>query len=260
MPGLAARVAENAVQRVWAFDEGRFRPRVGLRKRWCPRGVRPPWAVHDRYEWLWLYAAVEPATGQSGFLLLPRVTTEWFAQFLEAFGQETAAERVGLVWDGSGSRRADIPWPERVAPLPLPRYSPELNPAEQIFRGLRPKPANRIFTTVADLEEAIAAPSNLTGTSRPGSSARPATPGGPPLPLPCLMLRESVYLVTHRARSWDRSDELDTGREGCAVTRTGMPPGPPAAEEPLVGRGTPDSGPCGRRCQVRKLTSPDARS
>lgn len=140
---------------VWAFDEGRFGLRVGLRKRWCPRGVRPPWLVHDRYEWLWLYAAVEPATGQSVFLFLPRVTKEWFAAFLEAFGAATAGERVGLVLDGSGSHRADIPWPAHVVPLPLPRYSPELNPAEQLFRVLRPKLANRIFATVAELEETI---------------------------------------------------------------------------------------------------------
>ena len=143
------------MQRVWAFDEGRFGLRVGLRTRWCPVGVRPPWLVHDRSEWLWLYAAVEPATGQSLFLLLPRVTKAWFATFLAVFGQETRGERVGLVLDGSGSHRADISWPEHLVPLPLPRYSPELNPAEQLFRVLRPTLANRIFATVAELEEAI---------------------------------------------------------------------------------------------------------
>jgi transposase len=139
----------------WAFDEGRFGLRVGLRKRWCPCGVRPPWLVHDRYEWLWLYAAVEPATGQSLWLLLPRVTKDWFQRFLEAFGQATSGQRVGLVLDGSGSHRAAIPWPEHVVPLPLPRYSPELNPAEQVFRVLRPKLANHIFASIAELEDAI---------------------------------------------------------------------------------------------------------
>lgn len=146
---------EARATQVWAFDEGRFGLRVGLRKRWCPRGRRPPWLVYDRYEWLWLYAAVEPATGRSFFLLLPRVTKDWFERFLEAFGQETTGERVGLVLDGSGSHRATLPWPEHVAPLPLPPYSPELNPAEQIFRVLRPKLANRIFATLAELEEEI---------------------------------------------------------------------------------------------------------
>jgi len=145
------------VQRVWAFDEGRFGLRVGLRKRWCPCGVRPPWLVHDRYEWLWLYAAVEPATGQSLFLLLPRVTKEWFGRFLAAFAQEVGEARVGVVLDGSGAHRAAIPWPPQVVPVPLPRYSPELNPAEQLFRVLRATLANRIFATLAELETTITA-------------------------------------------------------------------------------------------------------
>jgi putative transposase len=154
--GFAATLESAGVARAWAFDEGRFGLRVGLRKRWCPLGIRPPWVVHDRYEWLWLYAAVEPATGHSFFLLLPWVTKEWFAAFLEAFAAATAGERVAVVLDGSGAHRATIPWPDNLVPLPLPRYSPELNPAEQVFRVLRPKLANRIFTTIAELEAAIA--------------------------------------------------------------------------------------------------------
>ena len=117
--------------------------------------MRPPWVVQDRYEWLWLYAAVEPTTGQSLFLLLPRVAKEWFAGFLATFAHFVGEERVGLVLDGSASHRADIPWPEQVVPLPLPRYSPELNPAEQVFRVLRPKLTNRIFPTLAELEATI---------------------------------------------------------------------------------------------------------
>jgi transposase len=157
VPGFAATLRETGVQRVWAFDEGRFGLRVGLRRRWCPRGIRPPWIVHDRYEWLWLYAAVEPMTGESFFLLLPRVTKVCFARFLAAFATETAGDRVGVVLDGSGAHRAAISWPEHLVPLPLPRYSPELNPAEQIFRVLRPKLANHIFATLAALEAAITA-------------------------------------------------------------------------------------------------------
>lgn len=152
MPGFAATLATAGVARVWAFDEGRFGLRVGLRRRWCPRGIRPPWIVNDRYEWLWLYAAVEPATGESFFLLLPRVNKPCFARFLAEFANEVTGERVGVVLDGSGSHRSAIPWPEGLVPLPLPRYSPELNPAEQVFRVLRTRLANRIFDDLDALE------------------------------------------------------------------------------------------------------------
>jgi transposase len=146
---------QAGVERVWAFDEGRFGLRVGLRQRWCPCGVRPPWRIHDRYEGLWLDAAIEPATGPSLCLLLPRVTKDWFARFLATFAREVGTKRVGLVRDGSGAHRAAIPWPEQVVPLPRPRYSPELNPAEPIFRVLRPTLATRIFATLAALEAAL---------------------------------------------------------------------------------------------------------
>ena len=46
------------------LDEGRFGLRVWLRRRWCPRGARPPWVVEDRYEWTWLYAALPTLTGR----------------------------------------------------------------------------------------------------------------------------------------------------------------------------------------------------
>ena len=44
-----------------------------------------------------------------------------------------------------------------MKPIRLPAYSPELNPAEQVFRCLRQVLANRIFDTVEELEEALTA-------------------------------------------------------------------------------------------------------
>jgi transposase len=145
--------------------------------------------VDDRSEWLWLYAAVEPATGEASFLLLPGVSKEWFALFLGEFAKEVAGRRVGLVLDGAGSHRAEVAWPPGVVPLPLPPYSPELNPAEQLFRALRARLANRIFADLAELEAALterlrafwADPAALTRlTAYPwwtrGLSALPAAP------------------------------------------------------------------------------------
>ena len=88
-------------------------------------------------------------------MLLPGVGTEWLQAFLDAFAREVGPRRVGLVLDGAGSHRAALAWPPGVAPLPLPPYSPELNPAEQVFRSLRAKLANRVFAALAELEAAI---------------------------------------------------------------------------------------------------------
>jgi transposase len=141
------------------MDEGRFGLKVWFRRRWCPKGVRPTWEVHDRYEWRWLYAAVEPTTGRSYFLLLPRVDRHCLQIFLDHFAAArgaTSRRMLGLVWDGSGAHRSTkLEWPDGLTPLPLPPYSPELNPAEQVMRVLRERLANRVFPDLDALDAAI---------------------------------------------------------------------------------------------------------
>lgn len=143
------------------MDEGRFGLKVWFRRRWCPQRVRPAWEVQDRYVWRWLYAAVEPTTGRSSFLLLPRVDRHCLQVFLDHFAAAqgaTSRTPIGLVWDGSGSHRSTkLVWPDGLTPLSLPPYSPELNPAEQRMRVLRERLANRIFADLDELDAAIEA-------------------------------------------------------------------------------------------------------
>jgi transposase len=144
------------VQHLVAFDEGRFGLKTWFRRRWCPKGFRPPWIVQEQYEWLWLYAAVEPDTGTGIFLLLPAVDGQCLELFLSHLRQELATGSIGVVLDNSGSHHSlQFTWPSKMHPLYLPPYSPELNPAEQIFRHLRKKLSNTIFTTLEALQQAL---------------------------------------------------------------------------------------------------------
>jgi transposase len=144
------------VARVVAFDEGRFGLKGWFRRHWCTCGHRPPWIVDDRYEWVWVYLAVEPATGECCCLLLPHVDTICLNLFLETVREEWPGERIGVVLDGSGSHRgAQVIWPEGIVPLPLPPYSPELDPAEQVFRHLRKRLANAHFATIEELKDRL---------------------------------------------------------------------------------------------------------
>jgi DDE superfamily endonuclease len=138
------------------MDEGRFGLKVWFQRRWCPYRMRPLWIVEDHYEWRWLYAAVEPVTGNSFWALMPGVDSDCLGAFLDAFAQQIGEQRVGLVLDGSGAHRAQaVDWPDGIVPLRLPPYSPELNPVELIFRHLRAQLSNRIFADLAELEAAI---------------------------------------------------------------------------------------------------------
>jgi putative transposase len=137
-------------------DEARFGLKGWYRRRWCPRGIRPPWVVADRYEWLWLYAAVEPRSGKSFFLLLPCLDSQCFTLFLRRLRRQMRPKRLGVVLDNSPSHTSgQVQWPKRVTPLRLPPYSPELNPVERFFKELRAQLANTIFDSLKALEDAL---------------------------------------------------------------------------------------------------------
>ncbi len=91
-----------------------------------------------RYEWVHLFAAVEPATGASTALLAPYVDTQTMDVFLRqpVKAELKPGEDVILVMDGSGRQvSSKLEVPEEITILLLPPYSPELNPVENRMRG-----------------------------------------------------------------------------------------------------------------------------
>lgn len=119
---------DRARVRFFAMDEARFGLKVWHRRRWCPKGHRPPWMVEDRYEWTWLYAAVEPATGESFCLYMPNLDGLCFEVFFQKCREAYPEDKIVLVMDGAGGHRnKSVQWPEGIEGWRLPAYSPELN-------------------------------------------------------------------------------------------------------------------------------------
>lgn len=138
------------------MDEARFGLKTWFRRRWCPSGFRPPWPHQHRYEWTWLYAAVEPATGESVCLYMPHLDGDCFGAFLVELRRAYPDGEVLLVLDGAGAHvSGKVAWPEGITPLPLPARSPELDPAERWFGGLRGPLANTAFESLAALETSL---------------------------------------------------------------------------------------------------------
>jgi transposase len=144
------------VDSVVAVDEGRCGLKTWLRRRWCPSGERPPWVVHEEYAWRWLYAAIEPTTGTLFGLLLPGVDSAGFETFLQALRTELGGQPVGVVLDNAPSHHSQRGcWPERMAPIHVPAYRPELNPVEPLFRQRRQPLAKRVFADVDARQDAL---------------------------------------------------------------------------------------------------------
>lgn len=106
---------------------------------WAPKGSRPTAVKQTRYEWVYLYAAVEPATGHSVALQAPHVNTGTMNVFLKMLAAELGAmDHAVLVMDQAGWHKArKLSVPDRITILYLPPYSPELNPVERLWGYLR---------------------------------------------------------------------------------------------------------------------------
>ena len=142
--------------KVLAFDEARLGLINWHRRRYCPKGFRPPYVVRRSYEWTYLYAAVEPTTGESFCMYLPGMDDGSLEVFLDELSRAYPDNYLLVVLDGAPSHRSEkIEHPENVSLLELPPYSPELDPAERWFEEFRRKLSNMTFESVALIQEAL---------------------------------------------------------------------------------------------------------
>jgi hypothetical protein len=89
--------------KVLAFDEARFGLINWHRRRYCPKGFRPPRVLRRLYEWTYLYAAVDPTSRESFALYLPGMDSLCFQTFLEHLGEAYADHHLVVVLDGAPS-------------------------------------------------------------------------------------------------------------------------------------------------------------
>jgi putative transposase len=73
--------------RVFCQDATRLGLHLPLRRRLTGYGVKPVQVVEPRDAYYWLYAAVEPTTGDAFWWELPRLEADCFTVFLQPFGQ-----------------------------------------------------------------------------------------------------------------------------------------------------------------------------
>jgi len=104
------------------MDEARFGQKGTLTKRWAPRGSRPVGVKQTKYEWVYLYGAVDPLTGASAGALLRHVNTECMNMFLEVLSQTLAPdEHAVLVMDNAGWHHSKrLKMPDNITPMFLP--------------------------------------------------------------------------------------------------------------------------------------------
>ena len=150
-------VAGGKPVRIWVTDEHRYGLIPVVRKCWTLRGERPTAPYQTKYEWGYLYSALEvDGKNDAQFLCLPRVDLGMDRMFLEHLAaSDPAAEHV-VIQDQAGFHLNPKlhQMPARIHVLPLPPYSPELNPVEAIGDLIKDRIGNTLWNTLEALEEA----------------------------------------------------------------------------------------------------------
>lgn len=145
-----------------AEDEARFGLINWHKRRYCPQGQRPPCIVQREYQWTWFYAAVEPMTGESFCLYLPRLDGDCYEFFLQALSEAYPDDLILLLRDNAPAHiKKDIAQPDNIICIPFLAYSPELNPVERWFQEFRKALSNKVFTTIDLIHDAITETLNL---------------------------------------------------------------------------------------------------
>ncbi|NEQ15515.1 MAG: IS630 family transposase [Moorea sp. SIO3E2] len=144
---------------IWCQDEHRIGLQPVMRRVWVELGETAIARVNWKREWLWLYAFVQPHSGETYWWLLPYVNTELFNRVLKDFAEHFKLgkdKRVILPLDQAGWHTTDkLMVPEGIHLLHLPPYSPELQPAERLWPLVNEPLVNQAFDSMAEVEELV---------------------------------------------------------------------------------------------------------
>jgi hypothetical protein len=139
---------------VWFADEARVGQQGTLTRVWAKRGSRPRTLRDRRYQWAYLFGAICPERGTGAAIIMPEVNIEAMNEHLAEISRRVSVGAIAvLVLDRAGWHTSPrLKLPDNIVLLPLPAYSPELNPVENIWQFLR---ANFLSHRVWDNYDAI---------------------------------------------------------------------------------------------------------
>jgi transposase len=162
---LASRLGETVGTdprrvRVWVLDEHRYGLLPVIRRIWGQRGVRVHAPYATKYRWGYLHEAMEVDGANAAELLFtPCIDRDVHALFLHQIAAADPEALHVIIADQAGFHLPlnDSRLPANLRLLPLPLYSPELNPVERLGSLIKAQVCNRLYPTLARLERHIEA-------------------------------------------------------------------------------------------------------
>ncbi|MBS1651701.1 MAG: IS630 family transposase [Bacteroidetes bacterium] len=129
---------DNRPVKFFFEDEAAFGRMNHVRKCWVHRPDRAIVKKQTIREYLYAFTTVCPQTGETCSIISPFCNTEAMNALLLETNVAFPNYRIVMIMDSAGwhtTSKLDVP--ENITILPLPPYSPELNPVEHVWDYIR---------------------------------------------------------------------------------------------------------------------------
>ncbi|MCB9026015.1 MAG: IS630 family transposase [Bdellovibrionaceae bacterium] len=124
---------------VWWQDESRIGQQGSLSRVWAEKGTRPRVVRQRQFLSTYIFGAVCPDRDEGCALILPECNSGMMQIHLDEISKKVhdGYHAIVLMDRASWHSTEALNIPENISLMPLPPYSPELNPMEQVWQQLR---------------------------------------------------------------------------------------------------------------------------
>lgn len=120
------------------------------------KGIKPVAPFLHRFDNLYLFGGFSPITGCAHLLEMPYCNSDTFQVFLHYLSVQKSSEFKILILDnGAFHKTRNLKIPHNIALLFISPCSPELNPAEKMWRFVKDRMSMVAYNSIPDLQQQL---------------------------------------------------------------------------------------------------------
>jgi transposase len=117
-------------------------------------GIKPVVSYQHKFATTYLYGSYSPIDGDSFVYEIETLGKDIFHQYLKKLSEHRPDEYKIVVIDNAGFHSTkDMQLPENIYLLPIPPYTPELNPCEKVWQYIKDRYKNKTFKNMGTLRK-----------------------------------------------------------------------------------------------------------
>ena len=124
---------------------------------WAPSGIRPIVPCQIVREYVQVYGAIDPISGDDCFIIAPKCDTACMNAFLSELSKQLGKDYALVCLDNAGWHKArGLIIPDNIRLFYLPARTPEMNPIEQLWPEVRKNGfKNKLHKTLGHVVEQL---------------------------------------------------------------------------------------------------------